>query len=116
VQSGLVRSIHFDGGRRVSAPTCAITAIFIGMIAGAIYDIDYQPEVPRNKIRIPVHFQVTHYELVHPRFVRRRVWRNAPGASRLDDRRGCARKPRPPRLASRFAPRPRSALKDKESE
>jgi Fe2+ or Zn2+ uptake regulation protein len=63
VQSGLVRQVSLDRGASRYCPNMQDHGHFYCNRCGAVYDVQYKAEPPQTKIRVPVDFQVTHYEL-----------------------------------------------------
>ena len=63
VQSGLVRQVSLDRGASRYCPNMEEHGHFYCNRCGAVFDVEYKSDPPQAKIRVPVDFQITHYEL-----------------------------------------------------
>jgi Fe2+ or Zn2+ uptake regulation protein len=63
VQSGLVRQVTLDRSASRYCPNMRDHSHFYCDGCGAMFDIPYAPDWPRARVRVPVDFQVTQYEL-----------------------------------------------------
>ena len=63
VQSGLARQVSLDRGASRYCANMEEHGHFYCNRCGAVFDVEYKSDPPPAKIRVPVDFQITHYEL-----------------------------------------------------